>query len=114
MKHTLNGNIATRNIWLDGKLLSPEFSQVIRNHSPDGFCWGYGGSGPAQLALAILLELVERGVAISAYQKFKWDFIAKLPQTDFELEFKIEEIVDKGQRSYSFRFPTSLNGKLEE
>jgi hypothetical protein len=24
------------------------------NHSPDGFEWGYSGSGPAQLALAIL------------------------------------------------------------
>jgi hypothetical protein len=24
------------------------------NHSPTGFEWGYGGSGPAQLALAIL------------------------------------------------------------
>ena len=24
------------------------------NHSPTGFSWGYGGSGPAQLALARL------------------------------------------------------------
>jgi Family of unknown function (DUF6166) len=28
----------------------------IANHSPDGFEWGYGGSGPAQLALAILAD----------------------------------------------------------
>lgn len=28
----------------------------IRNHSPSGFEWGYGGSGPAQLALAILAD----------------------------------------------------------
>ena len=26
----------------------------LANHSPTGFSWGYGGSGPAQLALAIL------------------------------------------------------------
>jgi len=26
------------------------------NHSPTGFEWGYGGSGPAQLALAILRQ----------------------------------------------------------
>jgi hypothetical protein len=25
-------------------------------HSPDGFEWGYGGSGPADLALAILVD----------------------------------------------------------
>jgi hypothetical protein len=30
-----------------------------RNHSPDGFEWGYHGSGPAQLALAILLHAAE-------------------------------------------------------
>lgn len=28
----------------------------VRNHSPDGFNWGYGGSGPSQLALAILID----------------------------------------------------------
>jgi hypothetical protein len=28
----------------------------IVNHSPDGFEWGYGGSGPAQLAFAILAD----------------------------------------------------------
>ncbi len=26
----------------------------LRNHSPDGLKWGYAGSGPAQLALAVL------------------------------------------------------------
>ena len=29
--------------------LRPRFD--LRNHSPAGFEWGYGGSGPAQLAL---------------------------------------------------------------
>lgn len=33
----------------------PLFTE-IRNHSPTGFEWGYGGSGPAQLALAILAD----------------------------------------------------------
>src|SRR5207302_1533158 len=28
----------------------------IPSHSPDGFEWGYGGSGPADLALAILID----------------------------------------------------------
>ncbi len=29
----------------------------VFNHSPDGFEWGYGGSGPGQLSLAILCDL---------------------------------------------------------
>ena len=32
--------------------LDPRYD--LRNHSPTGFAWGYGGSGPSQLALAIL------------------------------------------------------------
>jgi hypothetical protein len=28
----------------------------VTNHSPDGFEWGYGGSGPAQLALAMCID----------------------------------------------------------
>lgn len=28
----------------------------LKNHSPDGFEWGYEGSGPAQLALALCVD----------------------------------------------------------
>jgi len=31
---------------------SPAPRSDLRNHSPNGFEWGYSGSGPAQLALA--------------------------------------------------------------
>jgi hypothetical protein len=54
---TIKGEAHTRNVWLNGKELSPIKSQKVWNHSPDGFNWGYGGSGPAQLALAICLEV---------------------------------------------------------
>jgi hypothetical protein len=30
----------------------------LRNHSPTGFAWGYNGSGPSQLALALLCDHV--------------------------------------------------------
>ncbi len=43
-------------VFKDGVLLSPQRSLAVRRHSPDGFSWGYGGSGLHQLALAILLE----------------------------------------------------------
>lgn len=85
-KHTLKGQFSTRTVLLDGVLLSPKRSQQVYNHSPDGFNWGYGGSGPSQLALAIVLELTGKSIG---YQEFKWNFIARLPQTDFEEEFSL-------------------------
>jgi hypothetical protein len=44
-------------VYVNGKLLVPSISQNYCNHSPDGFSWGYEGSGPHQLALAVLMEL---------------------------------------------------------
>jgi Family of unknown function (DUF6166) len=49
----------------------------VRAHSPDGFEWGYGGSGPAQLALALACDVlgdVQR--ALRVYQRLKWRLIA--------------------------------------
>jgi hypothetical protein len=51
----------------------------LRNHSPDGFQWGYGGSGPAQLALALLCYATDEGFAQEHYQAFKSDVVARLP-----------------------------------
>lgn len=49
----------------------------LRNHSPSGFNWGYGGSGPAQLALAILVNFTgNEAFALAHYQDFKWHFLA--------------------------------------
>ncbi len=62
------------------EILDPQRSQNIRNHSPDGFEWGYGGSGPSQLALAILLDALpgnSQPLAERLYQKFKFDMVAK-------------------------------------
>lgn len=85
--HTLTGKIKTREVWLDGELLDPAPSQKVRNHSPDGFSWGYGGSAPAQLALAIVLKLTGKP---DGYQDFKWKYIAGLPvDGDFSIEFEL-------------------------
>ena len=53
--------------------------RVMTYHSPNGFEWGYGGSGPADFALNILLNFTDKQTAFVLHQKFKWDFIAKLP-----------------------------------
>ena len=50
------------------------------NHSPTGFEWGYYGSGPSQLAYAILRFFYSEKEARKEYMQFKQDVIAKIPQ----------------------------------
>ena len=66
-------------VTIHGSILEPKESQEVINHSPNGFSWGYGGSGPAQLALAILLRFCRKEEAVKLHQPFKWDIIAKFP-----------------------------------
>src|SRR5215469_13551398 len=66
------------NVSVNGVPLNPRLD--LRNHSPTGFEWGYGGSGAAQLALAILADyLADHNQALDLYQRFKWQIIAHLP-----------------------------------
>lgn len=68
-------------VLVNGQLLDPGYH--LRNHSPDGFAWGYGGSGPSQLALALMLDAtkdLER--TSSMYQDFKFDKIAGLSKDE--------------------------------
>lgn len=78
---------------LDGEIeaeILPGASLEIREHSPTGFEMGYGGSGPAQSALAITLDYLTRHAvletppassfrvakrALTVYQDFKRDFV---------------------------------------
>ena len=49
----------------------------LRSHSPTGFAWGYCGSGPAQLALALLMDATgEPTLALRHHQEFKFKFVA--------------------------------------
>jgi hypothetical protein len=51
------------------------------NHSPDGLSWGYAGSGAAQMALAILMEVFNDWERVRPiYQHFKDHFVARIPQ----------------------------------
>ena len=71
--------------------LSPVPSQAIQNHSPDGFNWGYCGSGPAQCALGILLDVTgDRNRALNLYQQFKEQVIAHIRETS-AMKVEIEE-----------------------
>ncbi len=110
------GFIDSGEVYVDGKYLKLERSLAVFNHSPTGFSWGYGGSGPAQLALAILLEFTDRGTAVNLYQTFKWEVIANLPQEDFKVEIDVDGWIRKNQalqseESESNRTPEMLQAQ---
>lgn len=74
------GQAGPAQVWVQGKELSPERSFRVRRHSPDGFQWGYCGSAPAQLALALLLDALGRvRSAAHWYQTFKRQVVGCLP-----------------------------------
>lgn len=66
----------------DGVVLDLYLDEVC--HSPTGFAWGYHGSGPAQLAYALLRDTLGdtkgRRIALDYYQEFKRDVVAPLDQ----------------------------------
>jgi hypothetical protein len=77
-------------VTIDGQVLGLPALEPGREarHSPDGFQWGYGGSGPAELARALLIACLPWNRMARhprCYQAFKADVIARLPQRDFTL-----------------------------
>ncbi len=100
----VKGEIASGRVWVNGKEILPDESLKFRNHSPTGFSWGYGGSGPAQLALALTMVAAESLKApvmemTPYYQDVKWKFIATLPGSDFEQELPNRGISIGGLRA---------------
>lgn len=85
-------------VTVDGRQLNPRLD--LYNHSPTGFEWGYGGSGPAQLALAILADHLGSGEqALNLHQRFKWAVVAELPHRAWTLTSEqIEEVVQRFRR----------------
>lgn len=78
-------------VTVDGRPLNPRLD--LYNHSPTGFEWGYSGSGPAQLALAILADHFSNDEqALNVYQRFKWEVVTRLPRRRWSLtSAEIEE-----------------------
>ena len=73
----------------DGENLTkipPDRSQAVYNHSPDGYEWGYSGSGPSQLALAIMLEITGNDRrALTLYHEFKFAVVSGMPSDYWSL-----------------------------
>jgi hypothetical protein len=67
----------------DGELRPLPLRLDLANHSPTGFEWGYAGSGPAQLALALLADATCRDATARAlHQAFKFKFITPLARDE--------------------------------
>jgi Family of unknown function (DUF6166) len=81
-------------VTVGGLPLNPRLD--LYNHSPTGFEWGYGGSGPAQLALAILADHLGDGrQALAIYQQFKFSVVAGLPKRRWKLTSRdIDQALD--------------------
>lgn len=63
--------------------LDPRFD--LRRHSDD-LNWGYGGSGPAQLALALAADVLrDDDAAQDVHQKLKTKIVAALPKDGWSL-----------------------------
>jgi hypothetical protein len=97
MTITLRGEIEPGRVWLFGNEITPDKSLLFKNHSPSGFSWGYAGSGPAQLSLAICIELFGVHRALEIYQAFKFQYITPIPRADFELDIAIDPIFIRKQ-----------------
>lgn len=70
-------------VTVDGEPLLRRYD--LLSASPSGFEYGYGGSGPAQLAVAMLAHAYGDGFAFAHYQQFKREVIAELPETGWTL-----------------------------
>lgn len=110
---TIRGEVSsddhqTTRLWVDETELSLADSLSIRSHSPTGFNWGYGGSGPAQTALAICFHIFESPyIAQTVYQRFKecfvarWQpqlesFVTQIDLTDFLIDHYL--LIERGQQ----------------
>ena len=57
----------------------------LKEHSPEGFVWGYRGSAPLQLALAILVDCLGHTPALECYRDFMLEVVAGLDQEEWTL-----------------------------
>lgn len=83
IRATIDAKSWETNLWVNQKRIDPKHSQAVEDKSPDGFAWGYLGSGPSQMALAICLELFGNpGLALALMHPFKEAFVSRWPQKE--------------------------------
>lgn len=90
-------------VLVDGEPLNPRFD--LANHSPNGFEYGYSGSGPAQLALAILADHLANcpqdiGVLRRLGERRGGSF---LPRRDIPIDATDEEVMRETPDDFALR-----------
>lgn len=77
-------------------MIFPGASRKIRDHSPTGFEWGYGGSGPAQTALALCLDFTgDPEIAQMVYQDVKFEIVSKFGDSWDLSGFVLKEAIER-------------------
>lgn len=72
----------------------------VYRHSPSGFEWGYLGSGPAQLALALCVEVVGPERAVRVHQAVKERLVAPLDGDDWVLTgHQVLQVIEAEERA---------------
>src|SRR6266536_1613349 len=85
-ERTKKGGFVVEVVEADGRVRPLRPRNALYNHSPDGFAWGYGGSGPAQLALALAADVLDDDeAALDVYQRLKFRIVGRLPQDGWTL-----------------------------
>ncbi len=81
-------------VTVDGQPLDPRLD--LRDFKASGFEWGYEGSGPSQLALAILAEHAGPQAALGNYRQFVQAIIAEIEADTWQLtSTEIDERIDQ-------------------
>ncbi|MQY59902.1 MAG: hypothetical protein GH144_09935 [Clostridia bacterium] len=107
----VDGGVGGQVIMVDKQHEGYPLPHIVR-HSPDGFNWGYSGSGPADTALSILTDCMGKSVAEAFYQEFKQQFVAGWGNS-FEItekEIKAWLLPESLEKKYGGLREGSLNG----
>ena len=88
-------------VTVDGRPLDMRLDLRMHADRPE---WGYAGSGPAQLALALLADAIGDDEALDFHQKFKRTVVARFERekwslTQTEIRSWIGELMAKSRES---------------
>ena len=69
----------------------------LYNHSPDGLNWGYCGSGPAQLALALAAHATrDPKLAVAVHQRLKEIYVSQIETNEWVITYdRLMELISE-------------------
>ena len=89
-KVLLQGEWKSGRVWVAGREVRCPACRMAGCGRHFRFSWGISGSGAYQLALAVLLELLQEERAVPLQYEFFQEVITQLPQTDFKTEINMD------------------------